>query len=50
MKEALLVIDPQKVYALERSPLYVADYKETVDRINLIIDRFEAEGLPIIYI
>ena len=50
MKEALLVIDPQKVYALENSPLYVEDYKETVERINRIIGCFEKEGLPIIYI
>ncbi|SES96978.1 cysteine hydrolase family protein [[Clostridium] polysaccharolyticum] len=50
LNEALLVIDSQKVYASEGSELYVQDYKAVVENINKLIQLFQKQGKPIIYI
>lgn len=50
VKEALLIIDPQKMYSLERSSLYVSDYKSAIEKINMLIDCFQKKGAPVIYI
>ena len=47
---ALLVIDAQKVYALNHSRLKVNNVESIVENINKIIRYFENKNLPIIYI
>lgn len=50
MKNALLVIDVQKIYFTKGSPLRVAGGKAILKRINDLIAAFVAAGLPIVYI
>lgn len=50
MNTALLVIDAQKVYTDKKSPLFCLDSKDTIERINELIQAFQRKMNPIIYI
>lgn len=50
MKRALIVIDVQKIYALENSDYYVEDFSPIVKRINHLVDLFQKQGEMIVYI
>lgn len=50
MKTALLVIDAQKVYTDPDSELCCQDRKQTIKRINKLIDRFKEQSLPIVFV
>lgn len=50
MKTALLVIDAQKVYTRRESELYCKDSRSTIARINSLIEKFQSDKAPIIYI
>lgn len=50
MSSALLVIDAQNVYTDKHSDLYCKDSKRTIERINGLIDAFEAAGRPVFLI
>lgn len=50
MKNALIVIDVQKIYTDSDSELHCSDAKATVDRINRIIASFERKKAPIFLI
>lgn len=47
---ALLVIDVQRAYTMESSPLYCEDCGPTIARINELIELFEARSRPVLYI
>jgi ureidoacrylate peracid hydrolase len=47
MITALLVIDVQRIYTDPKSEMYCKDARGTVGRINRLIERYQAEGLPI---
>lgn len=49
-QSALLVIDAQKIYALEDSELKVKNIEKAISNINKIIDWFKKHKKPIIYI
>lgn len=50
MSKALIVIDVQNIYTNPDSELYCADSKQTVGKINGLINEFEKKKLPIIYV
>ncbi|WP_165796769.1 MULTISPECIES: cysteine hydrolase family protein [unclassified Chryseobacterium] len=50
MKKALLVIDVQNIYTHSESELYCTDHKQTVKKINGLIEAFQKKGYPIVYI
>lgn len=50
MKQALLVIDAQKIYTSKSSEMYCQDADKTLARINKLIDAFESETAPIVYV
>ena len=50
MKEALLVIDAQKIYSLEASDYCVENCTTIVDNINALIKAFKKRGDLIVYI
>ena len=50
MKRALLVMDVQKIYALEDSAYYVEELPEIVCKINYLIEKFQKQSEMIIYI
>ena len=50
VKQALLVIDAQKIYSLETSGYYVSDVEAELQNINALIDSFEKRGDLIIYV
>lgn len=50
MKQALLVIDVQKIYTLEDTGYLVEDLEPIVSNINRLIDKFYKQGDLIIYI
>ena len=50
MKRALLVIDVQKIYALEESSYFVGNSQAVVKNINRLIDSFHGQGEMIVYI
>ena len=50
MKQALLVIDVQKIYTSKSSELFCKDADKTVARINKLIDAFESKRAPIVYV
>jgi len=47
---ALLVIDVQGEYFDEDGPAYVEHAGDIVGNVNRLIDRFRAEGLPIVFV
>ncbi|GAN81872.1 cysteine hydrolase family protein [Acidocella aminolytica] len=47
---ALLVIDVQNIYELPDSPLCVPGFKQSLGRINRLVEGFEAAGEPVIYV
>lgn len=47
---ALLVIDVQNIYELPDSPLCVPEFKQSLGRINRLVEGFEAAGEPVIYV
>lgn len=50
MSKALLVIDAQKIYTDPDSEMYCKDAKSTVQRINTLIERFQRDKAPVIYV
>ncbi|MCR5636228.1 MAG: cysteine hydrolase [Clostridiales bacterium] len=50
MKRALLIIDVQKIYALEESSYFVEDSQSIVKNINRLIDNFYNQNEMIVYI
>ncbi len=50
MITALLVIDVQRIYTNSESEMYCRDARGTVTRINRLIERYQAERLPIFLI
>lgn len=50
MTSALLVIDAQKIYTDADSELYCNDARRTIDRINYLIERFQKDKAPIIFV
>ncbi|MCL2339155.1 MAG: cysteine hydrolase [Proteobacteria bacterium] len=50
MKNALLVIDAQQIYADLESDLFVENYAAVMENINKLITRFAANGDSVIYI
>lgn len=50
MKRALLVIDVQKIYALEESSYFVKNSQTIVENINRLISRFHKQNEMIVYI
>ncbi len=50
MKRALLVIDVQKIYALEESSYFVENSQTIVENINRLIGRFHKQDEMIVYI
>lgn len=50
MKKALLVIDAQNVYTNRESELYCKDSRSTIARINSLVERFQRDKAPVIYI
>lgn len=50
MKTALLVIDAQKIYTDPKSEMFCKDAKATVKRINKLIEKFQKNNLPIIFV
>jgi len=49
-RSALLVIDVQNIYASPDSPLHVATLKNSILRINALIEAFSTAKLPVIYV
>lgn len=49
-RPCLLVIDAQQIYTTEGSELYCRDSPRTIDRINELVDFFQSQKLPIIYV
>jgi nicotinamidase-related amidase len=47
---ALLVIDVQNIYGSADSPLHVATLKDSILRINALIEAFSKATLPVIYV
>ncbi len=50
MKQALLVIDVQKIYTSKSSEMFCQDADKTLARINKLVDAFESERAPIVYV
>ncbi len=50
MITALLVIDVQRIYTEPDSEMHCKDARGTVRRINQLIDRYQAERLPIFFV
>lgn len=50
MKKALLVIDAQRIYTDKESELCCKDAKNTVTRVNALIDAFEKSGDLIVFV
>lgn len=50
MVTALLVIDAQRIYTDPESDMYCKDARGTVRRINRLIERYQAQKLPIVLI
>jgi len=50
MTKGLLVIDAQKVYTDRESDLFCKDSRPTIERINSLIERFQRDEAPIIYV
>ena len=50
MKKALLVIDAQRIYTSRESELYCKDSRSTIARINSLVERFQRDKAPVIYI
>jgi nicotinamidase-related amidase len=50
IKQALLVIDAQKIYTDSNSELYCRSSAKTVKNINRLINQFTTQGLPIFLI
>jgi nicotinamidase-related amidase len=49
-KSALLVVDVQNIYTEREGALFCKDSVATVNRINQLIETFEKQRLPIIYV
>lgn len=50
MKQALLVIDVQKVYTTPGSALYCQGHEAVIDRINALVARAEVQGDLIVHV
>ena len=50
MSKALLVVDAQKIYTHSDSEMYCEDSESTIKRINSLIEKFQQDMSPIIYI
>lgn len=50
MRKALLVIDAQNVYTNRESELYCKDSRSTISRINSLVQRFQRDKSPVIYV
>jgi ureidoacrylate peracid hydrolase len=50
MKQALIVIDVQKIYTMKSSEMFCQDADKTVARINKLVDAFKLQNNPIAYI
>src|SRR3990167_485404 len=50
MKQALLVIDAQKIYTSKSSEMFCQDADKTLVRINKLIDAFGSMKASIVYI
>ncbi len=50
MKQALLVVDVQKIYTSKSSEMFCRDADKTLARINKLVDTFESEKSPIVYV
>lgn len=50
MKQALLVIDAQKIYTDSESELFCEDCENTIKNINTLIEKFNDNNEPIFYI
>lgn len=46
-KTALLIIDAQKEYSNEERPLFTSDFKETIEKINIISNACRKSGIPV---
>ena len=46
-KTALLIIDAQREYSVSDRPLFVSDFKETTEKINMISASFREKGIPV---
>lgn len=50
MTKGLLVIDAQKVYTDRASELFCKDSRSTIKRINSLIEKFQRDKAPVIYV
>lgn len=50
MKNALIVIDVQKIYSRPDSELFIANYAAAVENINKLVDDARANGDMVIYV
>ncbi|SRR6266496_411385 len=50
MKQALLVIDAQKIYTSKSSELFCQNSDKTIARINKLVRAFESDETPIVYV
>ena len=50
MKKGLLVIDAQNVYTDRASELFCKDSRSTIKRINSLIEKFQRDKAPVIYV
>lgn len=50
VQTALLVIDPQNIYAKHGSPLRVASIRESIKNINALTEAFDKAGKPVVYV
>lgn len=50
MVTALLVIDAQRIYTDPQSEMFCKDARGTIRRINSLIERYQKERLPVVYV